>query len=88
MKIEEYLLKNNFNPSFRGFEFIVDAIELIRKDKNYKFNIVSMLYPKIAKDFDTTPSRVERGIRYAISQSKLKNKTNSLFLALAEIETR
>jgi len=41
----------------------------------------TVLYPKIAKKFETTPSRVERAIRHAIEVSWNKNKLHSFYSA-------
>ena len=35
-------------------------------DKEMLECVTKMLYPTVAKEFDTTPSRVERAIRHAI----------------------
>lgn len=50
----------------KGYRYAREAIILAVCDANYVENITKWLYPAIAKQFDTTPSRVERAIRHAI----------------------
>lgn len=87
MVIERYLLDKGFDPSLNGFDYIVCAIDLIRDNSKYKNNATIFLYPAVAKEFDVTPSKVERCIRHSIINAGLKT-TNAKFIATAEIETR
>ena len=87
MEIEIYLLDMGFLPNLKGFEFVIQAINLFREDKDYKRNITKMLYPKLAEIFGETPSKVERAMRHSIKRAKL-DMTVSEFIAFAEIETR
>ena len=49
-----------------GHPFAVEAVVLCVSDGCYINNITFGLYPQIAAKFDTTASRVERGIRHLI----------------------
>ena len=53
----------------KGYQYIRDAIIMMYNDKSYIGGITKMLYPDIAKKYETTPSRVERAIRHAIEIS-------------------
>ena len=53
----------------KGYAYIREAITLIYNDNNYKGAITKVLYPEIAKKYNTTSSRVERAIRHAIEVS-------------------
>lgn len=50
----------------KGYEYIGEAIELVLKDHEQIHQITKVLYPNVAKKFNTTPVRVERAIRHAI----------------------
>lgn len=50
----------------RGYEYIRSSIIHAYKDKEMMGQVTKVLYPAIAKDYDTTSSRVERAIRHAI----------------------
>lgn len=85
--VEKYLLEKGVRPDLRGFEYITLGVELIKKDRKYKYNVTRLLYPTIANMFNESPSNIERCIRHAI-EGLDKTYTNSEFLALAELETR
>ena len=87
MSIEKYLLEKGFNPSLKGFDYIVSAINIIRDSSKFKTNVTIFLYPAVAKEFDVTPAKVERCIRHSIINAGLKT-TNAKFISTAEIETR
>lgn len=50
----------------KGFRYLEMAILLCIQDMDYLNGITKTLYPSIAKKYNTTTSRVERGIRHAI----------------------
>ena len=77
----------------RGYEFIKTAINIIRENPSSIYHITKELYPEIAKRHFTMPSRVERGIRHALTFAYMdlvvlkkvmgtsRKLTNSEFLA-------
>lgn len=50
----------------KGYGYLRDAIRLCVSDKSYERGITKLLYPTIAQNNVTTPTRVERAIRHAI----------------------
>jgi two-component system response regulator (stage 0 sporulation protein A) len=50
----------------KGYQYLRDAIMMVVKDLDIINSITKQLYPSIAKEYNTTPSRVERAIRHAI----------------------
>ena len=50
----------------KGYQYLRESITLAVNDPDIINSITKVLYPTIAKKFDTTPSRVERAIRHAI----------------------
>jgi len=50
----------------KGYQYLRDAIMMVVKDLDVINSITKLLYPSIAKSYNTTPSRVERAIRHAI----------------------
>ncbi len=50
----------------KGYQYLREAILLAVEDMDVINSITKVLYPRVAKTFDTTPSRVERAIRHAI----------------------
>jgi two-component system response regulator (stage 0 sporulation protein A) len=50
----------------KGYQYLREAILIAIDDMDVINAITKVLYPQVAKTFDTTPSRVERAIRHAI----------------------
>ena len=50
----------------KGYQYLREAIILTIRDMDIINAVTKVLYPEVAKRFDTTPSRVERAIRHAI----------------------
>jgi len=50
----------------KGYKYLREAIILTVKDMEVINAVTKILYPEVAKKFNTTPSRVERAIRHAI----------------------
>lgn len=50
----------------KGYQYLRDAIIMVVKDNDIINSVTKQLYPSIAKNYGTTPSRVERAIRHAI----------------------
>ena len=50
----------------KGYQYIRDAITMVIEDMDAINSITKILYPTVAKHYNTTPSRVERAIRHAI----------------------
>lgn len=50
----------------KGYQYLRHAIIMVVDDLDIINSITKELYPTVAKDFNTTPSRVERAIRHAI----------------------
>ena len=58
----------------KGYQYLREAIMMSVED----MDITKILYPSIAKKFDTTPSRVERAIRHAIEVAWSRGKMETL----------
>lgn len=63
------------SPNIRGFNFLRCAIKLTIKNPRIIDSMTKKLYPEIAKDFDTTGSKVERAIRHALDVAWNKGKS-------------
>ncbi len=50
----------------KGYQYLREAIIIAVEDMDVINAITKVLYPQVAKTFQTTPSRVERAIRHAI----------------------
>lgn len=50
----------------RGYKYLRDAIIIAVNDYTVIQQVTKLLYPTIAKKYESTPSRIERAIRHAI----------------------
>lgn len=65
-KLSEILHMLGVPPHTKGYAYLKDAILLVHDDVKYMMKITKNLYPTVAKNHDTTASRVERAIRNTI----------------------
>jgi len=65
-QITEGILDVGVPAHIKGYHYLREGIRLTVEDNAMMNGITKVLYPTIAKEFDTTSSRVERAIRHAI----------------------
>ena len=62
----------------KGYQYLRAAIIMSVQDPQMISSITKILYPTIAKKYQTTPSRVERAIRHAIEVAWARGKMETL----------
>ena len=62
----------------KGYHYLREAIMMCVEDVDMLNSITKVLYPTIADNFKTTPSRVERAIRHAIELAWSRGKMETL----------
>lgn len=62
----------------KGYQYLRDAIMMVVKDLDVINSITKLLYPSIAKEYNTTPSRVERAIRHAIEVAWSRGQVDTI----------
>lgn len=62
----------------KGYQYLREAIMMCVRDPGMLGSITKILYPTIAKKFQTTSSRVERAIRHAIEVAWSRGKMETL----------
>ncbi|MHC1750386.1 MAG: sporulation transcription factor Spo0A [Cellulosilyticaceae bacterium] len=62
----------------KGYQYLRDAIIMAINDMDILNSITKQLYPNIAKNYNTTPSRVERAIRHAIEVAWSRGKMDTI----------
>ncbi len=62
----------------KGYQYLREAIMMSVQDIEMLNSITKILYPTIAKKFQTTPSRVERAIRHAIEVAWSRGRMETL----------
>lgn len=71
MIIRTLIHRLGISACLAGCRYLCYAIDLAIADFSVTYNVMQ-LYAKIAKVYDTTPSRVERAIRHAIETGWLR----------------
>ena len=62
----------------KGYQYLRDAIIMSVRDMEMLSSVTKVLYPTIAKHYQTTPSRVERAIRHAIEVAWSRGKMDTI----------
>ena len=69
LKITDMLHNLGIPSNLKGYSYIRDGIEMMYNDTSMMGAITKELYPRLARSYETTSSRVERAIRHAIEIS-------------------
>jgi two-component system, response regulator, stage 0 sporulation protein A len=80
LKTSMILTSFNIPKQLCGYLFLKEAILLVAVDFDLRQGITKVLYPTVARKFNSTPSKVERGMRHAIESSW--HKSHKPFLEL------
>ena len=78
-RLKNFFTKIGIYPNLIGYDYLLRAVSLAGKCPQYVKKLNRNLYPIIASDYNTSPCRVERGIRNAIDVAYNKGKM-SFFL--------
>ena len=62
----------------KGYHYLREAIIMAVNDMDVLNAVTKVLYPTVAKKFETTPSRVERAIRHAIETAWSRGDVDTL----------
>jgi two-component system response regulator (stage 0 sporulation protein A) len=62
----------------KGHQYLRDAIISVIKDNDALIGVTKLLYPDIAKKYNTTATRVERSIRHAIEMAWDRGRIDTL----------
>jgi len=65
-EVTEILQKLKIPPHFKGYTYLRKAIMLCIKEPGLINEVTKKLYPRIAEEYNSTPNRVERSMRFAI----------------------
>ncbi len=69
----DFLHKLEIPQHYRGYAYIKTAVKLLIEKPDMIYAITKELYPAIASEHGTKGSRVERGMRHAISEIDYTN---------------
>ena len=77
-RIENLFVSVGIPAHIKGYQYLREAIIMSVNNMDMLNSITKILYPSIAKKFQTTPSRVERAIRHAIEVAWSRGKMDTL----------
>lgn len=91
VRTTELLMKIGVDPGLLGYKYLRSAVEKVYYDENLIHTMTKGLYPAIAEEHNTTPSRVERSIRHAIERAFDRMTANDIkeyFGAIVQYSSR
>lgn len=77
-KITSIFLSIGIPAHIKGYQFLREGIKMVINEPETIGSITKVLYPGIARHFDTTPSKVERAIRHAIEVAWTRGKIENI----------
>ena len=78
MTVTEIIHEIGVPAHIKGYQYLRSSIMMAVTDMDILNSITKQLYPSIAKQYDTTSSRVERAIRHAIEVAWGRGKTDTI----------
>lgn len=79
LNVTELFHELGIPANIRGYHYLRDAIILSAKDTEMLGSVTKMLYPAIARKYNTTGPRVERAIRHAIETCWTRGKSQLIY---------
>ncbi len=67
--ISDFMLELGIPAHLRGYQFLRSAVSMCVKDMELVGSVTKLLYPDLAKQYQTTDQKIERAIRNAIEVS-------------------
>lgn len=67
--ISDLMLELGIPAHLRGYQFLRSALEMCVEDMELVGSVTKLLYPDLAKHYQTTDTKIERAIRNAIEVS-------------------
>jgi two-component system response regulator (stage 0 sporulation protein A) len=77
-KIRKIVLQLGVPQHLKGYKYIKTAVRRVCANPDELDAVTKCLYPEVAKEHKTTPSRVERAIRHAIEWTFLYSDPDAL----------
>lgn len=72
------LMNLNITPMYKGFNYIIDGIRILNRNKYTHLLITKDIYIPLADLYETTPELVEHGMRTAIKRGWQKTKDKKI----------
>ena len=73
--ISDFMLELGIPAHLRGYQFLRSAVQMCVEDMELVGSVTKLLYPDLAKLYQTTDTKIERAIRNAIYVSWDRGKS-------------
>lgn len=77
-QISKIFVSIGIPPHIKGYQYLRSAVKMCIKDTGIISAITKRLYPDVAKEYNTTSSKVERAIRHAIEVCWNRGKIDTI----------
>ncbi len=77
-KISGIFISIGIAPNVNGYAYLRESVKIAVKDPLSINHITKIIYPQVAEHFDSSPSKVERSMRHAISTAWNRGRIDSL----------
>jgi two-component system response regulator (stage 0 sporulation protein A) len=77
-KITQIMRDVGVPAHIKGYQYMRDAIMMAVNDREIISAVTKRLYPELARNYKTTPSRVERAIRHAIEVAWNRGRVDTI----------
>lgn len=78
VKVTEIIHEVGVPAHIKGYQYLRSSILMAVQDMDILDSITKQLYPSIAEEYQTTPSRVERAIRHAIEVAWSRGNSDTM----------
>lgn len=86
-KTTNLLLSLGFQAHQKGYRYLREAVLVVFEEPESLTSITKILYPEVAKRYNTTDKQVERAIRNSIETVWIKGNSKALKNLFGEIYT-
>lgn len=88
MTISEILLRLGVTANYKGYFYLISAVELCLEEQERLHMVTKCVYPAVAKQYRTNWRAVERDIRKAVEIVWAHNRTTLEYLAHGPLEQK
>lgn len=78
LRVTEILHEIGVPANLKGYRYLREAIMMVAQDPSLIDYVTRELYPRVAEKFDSTASKVERGMRHAIESAWSRGDLDTL----------
>ncbi len=74
--VTKAMMQIGLSPEYNGYYFLRDSIKIACTDPEAALLVTKLIYPSVAKMYDTTTKNIEKSIRVCIKSMWIRNTQN------------